>query len=92
MARKKATHVNMMNGDFVNLPGGASGKDVTCQCRRHKRCFFDPWVRKIPWRRVWQAIPVFLPGESHGQNEPGRLQSIGLQSQARLKRLRTHGP
>ena len=27
----------------------------------------DPWVRKIRWRRKWQPIPVFLPGESHGQ-------------------------
>jgi len=26
-----------------------------------------PWVRKISWRRRWQATPVFLPGESHGQ-------------------------
>ena len=28
---------------------------------------FNPWVRKIPWRRAWQPTPVFLPGESHGQ-------------------------
>ena len=28
---------------------------------------FNPWVRKIPWRREWQSTPVFLPGESHGQ-------------------------
>ena len=28
---------------------------------------FDPWVRKILWRREWQPIPVFWPGESHGQ-------------------------
>ena len=28
---------------------------------------FDPWVRKIPWRRAWKPTPVFLPGESHGQ-------------------------
>ena len=28
---------------------------------------FHPWVRKIPWRREWQPIPLFLPGESHGQ-------------------------
>ena len=28
---------------------------------------FDPWVRKILWRRAWQLTPVFLPGESHGQ-------------------------
>ena len=33
-----------------------------------KRCRFDPWVGKIPWRRVWQPIPEFLPGKSHGQD------------------------
>ena len=32
--------------------------------RRHK---FDPWVRKIPWRRKWHHTPVFLPGKFHGQ-------------------------
>ena len=25
------------------------------------------WVRKIPWRREWQATPVFFPEECHGQ-------------------------
>jgi len=34
----------------------------TCQ-RRHKRPKFNPWVRKIPWRREWQPTPVFLPGK-----------------------------
>ena len=47
--------------------GNASGKEPTCQCRRHKRCKFDPWVRKIPWSRAWQPTPVFLPGEFCGQ-------------------------
>ena len=28
---------------------------------------FDPWIRKIPWRRAWQPTPVFFPGESNGQ-------------------------
>ena len=28
---------------------------------------FDPWIRKIPWRRAGQPTPVSLPGESHGQ-------------------------
>ena len=28
---------------------------------------FNPWIGKIPWRRVWQHTSVFLPGESHGQ-------------------------
>ena len=32
-----------------------------------RRPGFDPWVRKIPWRREWQPTPVFLPEESHGQ-------------------------
>jgi len=50
--------------DIWGFPGGASFKEPTCQCRRHKRCGFDPW---IPWRRAWQPTPVFLPGESHGQ-------------------------
>ena len=49
------------------LPGGASGKEPACQCRRHKRRAFDPWVGKIPWRKAWQPTPIFLPGESHGQ-------------------------
>ena len=35
--------------------------------RGTRRCSFDPWVRKIPWRRKWQPTPVFLPGKSYGQ-------------------------
>ena len=42
-------------------------KEPACQCRRHKRHGFDPWVSKIPWRRAWHPTPVFLPGESQGQ-------------------------
>ena len=37
------------------------------RCRKHKRCGFDPWVRKIPWSRKWQPTPVFLPRDFHGQ-------------------------
>ena len=32
-----------------------------------KKHQFNPWVRKIPWRRTWQSTPVFLFGETHGQ-------------------------
>ena len=31
------------------FPGGGSGKELTCQKRR---LGFNPWVRKIPWRRT----------------------------------------
>ena len=37
------------------------------QCWGRKRCRFNPWVRKMLWRRKWQPTPVSLPGESHGQ-------------------------
>ena len=36
-------------------------------CLRCRRPRFKPWVGKIPWRRKWQLIPVFLPGKFHGQ-------------------------
>ena len=41
---------------------GSAGKNL--QCRWHR---FDPWVRKVPWRRKRQPTPVFLPGKSHEQ-------------------------
>ena len=43
----------------VDFAGGTSGKESSCQCRRHKRPGYNPWVRKTPWRRAWQPIPVF---------------------------------
>ena len=57
--------------------GGTSGKEPACQCKRRKRCSFDPWVRKIPWRRAWPPTPVLLPGESPWTEEPGGAQSLG---------------
>ena len=54
-------------GATVGFPGGTSGKEPTCQCRRHERHRFDLWVRKIPWRRMWQPASVYSPGEPHGQ-------------------------
>ena len=59
MSIHKATAI--LVGSF---PGGSDGKESICQCRRHG---FDPWVRKIPWRRKWQPTPVSLPGKSYGQ-------------------------
>ena len=58
-----------------SFPGGSAVK-IWLLCRRQG---FDPWVGKMPWRRAWQPTPVFLPGESHGQEERGGLQSLGPQ-------------
>ena len=49
------------------IPRWQSGKESTCQCRRHKRYGFNPRIGKIPWRRKWQPTPMFLPGKFHGQ-------------------------
>ena len=47
------------------FPAGSVVKKMNaCQCRRPG---FNPWVRKILWRREWLPMPVFLPGESYGQ-------------------------
>ena len=52
---------------LVGLPRWLSGKEPTYQCRKCRRHRFDPWVRKIPWRRKWQPTLVFLPEKSCGQ-------------------------
>ena len=36
-------------------------------CQQCGRPGFDSWVGKIPWRREWLPIPVFLPGKVYGQ-------------------------
>ena len=37
---------------------GLSGKEFACQCKRHR---FNPWVRKVLWRRKWQPTPRKFP-------------------------------
>ena len=54
------------------LPHWLSDKESTYQARR---CRFNPQSGKIPWRRKWQPIPVFLPGNFHGQNGQRSLAS-----------------
>ena len=63
-------------GTNKGLPRWYSGKESACQRRRHG---FHSWVRNIPWRRIWQPTPVFLPGKSSWTEEPGGGQSTGSQ-------------
>ena len=51
-----------------DFPGGSDIKQSTCHYRRYRRCLFNPWVRKIPWRRKWQPTPELFPGKSNGQS------------------------
>ena len=75
---------------ILGFPGGASGKEPTCHCSRHKRCRFDPWVRKTPWKRAWQPIPLFLPEKSHGQRGLVGYSPQNHESQTRLKQFYKH--
>ena len=76
--------------EHKGLPRWLSGKELTCQCRRQKRRGFDPWVRKTPWRRAWEPIPVFFPGESHGQRSLAGCSPCGRKERTRLKPLSKH--
>ena len=67
--------------------GGASGKEVACQFRRCKRHGYNPWVRKVPWRRAWQPTPVVLPRESHGLRSLLGYSPRGLKESHMAKRL-----
>ena len=81
---KRKLHITMLNGKTESHAGSTSGKEHTCPGRRCKRCRFDPWIRKIPWRRAWQPTPVFLPGKSHGQRSLATVHRVA-ESQTQLK-------
>ena len=51
-------------------------QSVCLQCGRPG---FNPWVRKIPWRRKWHPTPIFLPGKSHGWRSLAGYSPRGLQ-------------
>ena len=67
-----------------HLTGCLSGKESARQWRRHR---FNPWVRKILWRRNWQPTPVFLPGKSHGQRRLVNYSPWGCKESDMTKRL-----
>ena len=69
------------------LPRWFSGKESSCQCRRHG---FNPWDSKIPWRRKWQPTPVCLPGKSHGQRSLVGCGPRGRREWDRTERLNSN--
>ena len=78
-------YLNLLGLPRWGFPGGTSGKELAYQCRRCKRLKFNPWVRKISWRRAWQPTLVFLPGESHGQKSLEDYSPYGCKELDRTK-------
>ena len=62
----------------LGSPGGASGKEHACQCRRCKRLGFDPWVRNHALEEGMATHPSILAWRIPRAEEPGGLQSMGL--------------
>ena len=59
----------------MGFPGGSNGKESTCNAG-------DPGLipgsgRSLGEGHAWQATPVFLPGESHGQRSLADYSSQG---------------
>ena len=67
-----------------------NGKGSSCQCRRHRKCSFNPWVRKSPWSRKWETALLFLPGKSRGQRGLVGFCPLGCKESDMTERTYTH--
>ena len=72
---------------YLRLLRWFSGKESTYQYKRHG---FDPWVKKIPWRRKLQPTPVLLPGKSHRQRSLEGYSPWGHKESDRTEQLSMH--
>ena len=71
------------------LPGGASGKEPTCQCKRQTHVWSLGWEN--PLEKEMATHSSILPGESHGQRNLAGFHRVA-QSETRLKWLSTLAP
>ena len=55
-------HLPSPASDFSLLSWWLSRSRICLQCRRHRRCRFDPWVRKILRRRIYLCLKNPLDG------------------------------
>ena len=74
----------------MDFPGHTSGKKLTCQCKRDKRCSFDPWVRKMPWSGNGNPLQYFLPGKFHGERSLLGYSPWGCRERDTTEQLSTH--
>ena len=56
------------------LPWWLRQQRIHLQCRRPG---FDPWIKKVPWRRAWQPTPAFLPENPNGERSLAGCSSWG---------------
>ena len=61
----------------MGFPGGTSGKEPSCQCRRHKRCRF--LGQEDPLEGEMATHSSILAWKIPWAEEPGVLESMELQ-------------
>ena len=86
LSSEQARVVWILNGQCIkrispirSFPGGASGKESSCQCKIHKRLNFDPWVMRIPWSRKMAPHSSILVWKIPWTEEPDGLHCMGPQ-------------
>ena len=83
-------HTHTHTYTLVGFPDGTRDKEPACQCERHERCRFDPWVGEIPWKKEMATHSRILADRIPWTEKPGGLQSIGFaKNRTCLKRLST---
>jgi len=81
------------------FPAGSESKQSAC--KRHRRCRFDPWFGTIPWRKIWQPTPGFLPEKPHvqrclagwspkGHKELDTTEQLSLRAQSQSSLQKVH--
>ena len=71
----------------MELPWWLRQLRILLPCRSPE---FDLWIGKIPWRRKWRPLPVFLPGKFHGQRRLAGYTSWGRKESDMTEQLSTH--
>ena len=57
----------------MGFPSGTSGKEPACQCRRHKRYGFNPWVGEDPLEEGMAMHSSIFAQRIQWTEEPGKL-------------------
>ena len=73
-------------GGARGFPGGSDDEESACNVGDQGS--IPGWGRS-PWRREWQAIPVFLPGELHEERSVAGYSPWGCKESDTTERL-TH--
>ena len=74
---------------WLGFPSGSAVKNLPA-VQGTQESGFSHLIGKIPWRRAYQSMPLFLHVESHGWRSLAGYGPLGLQSRTQLKQLSMH--